>query len=183
MFPDYAALVWLAVVGLPANGPLGPLLPTAFEPLMMEAVKYHPPLQVALVSLAVYMYMEYLNLHIYRWILSFEKLEKLRSNRYTQQAVRYFGKKPFATTMAVAALPLPFWIVRCLAILQKYDVKRYMLATLIGRLPRLYAYAWVGEKLLLPRWVLAGIAVGGAVALVGWRLIRGKKILPSGLGE
>src|SRR5262245_10243386 len=45
LFPDYAALVWLAVVGLPANGPLGPILPTAFEPLMMEAVKYHPPIQ------------------------------------------------------------------------------------------------------------------------------------------
>src|SRR5262252_1329332 len=49
MFPDYAALVWLAVVGLPANGPLGPIIPTAFEPLMMEAVKYHTAMEVALV--------------------------------------------------------------------------------------------------------------------------------------
>lgn len=183
MFPDYAALVWLAVVGLPANGPLGPVLPTAFEPLMMEAVKYHPPIQVALVSLGVYMYMEYLNLHIYRWILSFKKLEKLRSNKYTQKAVHYFSKKPFVTTMVVASLPLPFWVVRCLAILRNYSVRRYMLATLIGRFPRLYVYAWVGEKLMLPRFVLVGIAVGGALALVIARLIKGKKVLPSELGE
>src|SRR5688572_30678387 len=113
-FPDYAALVWLAVVGLPANGPLGPILPTMFEPLMMEAVKYHPPIQVALVSLGVYMYMEYLNLHIYRWILSLKKLEKLRTNRWTQKGVEYFSRQPFLTTAIVAAMPLPFWIVRCL---------------------------------------------------------------------
>jgi hypothetical protein len=183
LFPDYAALVWLAVVGLPANGPLGPVLPTAFEPLMMEAVKYHPPIQVALVSLAVYMYMEYLNVHIYRWILSFKKLEKLRANKWTQRGVGYFSKKPFLTTMTVAALPLPFWVVRCLAILQGYPIKRFMLATLIGRFPRMYVYAWLGEKLMLPRFVLVGIAVGGALVLVAWRLIKGKKVLPTELGE
>jgi hypothetical protein len=183
LFPDYAALVWLAVVGLPANGPLGPILPTAFEPLMMEAVKYHPPIEVALVSLAVYMYMEYLNVHIYRWILSFKKLEKLRANRWTQKGVEYFSKKPFLTTMVVASLPLPFWVVRCLAILRGYELKRYMVATCLGRFPRLYVYAWVGEKLMLPRFVLVGIAVGGALVLIAWRVIKGKKVLPSELGE
>jgi hypothetical protein len=183
MFPNQAALVWLAVVGVPANGPLGPLLPTAFEPLMMEAVKYHTPLEVALVSLAVYMYMEYLNLHIYRWILSFKKLEKLRENKITQKAGEYFAMQPFATTMVVAALPLPFWVVRCLAILRNYEIERYMLATLIGRFPRLYLYAWLGEKLMLPRWILVSIAVGGALVLIVWRLLHGRKLVPSEVGE
>jgi hypothetical protein len=177
-FPDYAALVWLAVVGLPANGPLGPVLPTAFEPVMWEAAKYHPAIQVALVSLAVYMYMEYLNWHIYGWILSFQKLEKLRSNKWTQKGVKYFNRSPFLTISVWAVLPAPFWVCRCLALLGKYPVKRFLVATMIGRFPRMYLYAWLGERLRIPTPILIGIAVGGALVLVVWRLIKGRKVVP-----
>ncbi len=177
-FPDYSALVWLAVVGLPANGPLGPILPTAFEPVMWEAAKYHPAIDVALVSLVVYMYMEYLNWHIYQWILSFKKLEKLRTNRWTQKGMAYFAKYPFATIVVCAATPFPFWVCRCLAILRKYRTRNFMIATAIGRFPRMYVYAWLGEKLMIPRVYLVAFAVGGAAVLMLWRLSQGRKVLP-----
>ena len=37
LVPSSAVLVWFAVMSLPANGPLSPLIPVAFEPLIMEA--------------------------------------------------------------------------------------------------------------------------------------------------
>lgn len=181
-FPDYAALVWLAVVGLPANGPLGPVIPTAFEPLIMEAAKYHRPLEVTAVALAVYMYMEYLNWFIYRWVLSFKKLEKVRMSKWTQKGVDYFSRSPFLTIVVFAVTPFPFWIARCLAILNRYSIRRFMIATAIGRLPRLYLYAWLGEKLMVPSVALFGFAIGGALLLISWRLLKGKAVLPE-VGE
>ncbi len=56
LFPGSAPLVWLALVGVPANGPLSPILPTAFDPLIMEIGKYAPAVQVTLVAVGIYMY-------------------------------------------------------------------------------------------------------------------------------
>ena len=38
-FPRTIPLVWLAVLSIPANSPLSPIIPAAFEPLIMEAAK------------------------------------------------------------------------------------------------------------------------------------------------
>lgn len=176
--PEYTALVWLAVVGLPANGPLGPVLPTAFEPIIMVAAKYHPPVEVALVATASYMYMEFLNWHIYRWLLSLKKLRALKDKKWTKKGIEHFSRAPFLTTMVVAATPIPFWLVRCLSIMREYSFGRYMVATAIGRFPRMFMWAWLGEKLMVPSVALVGFAIGTAVLLAIWRFSRGKSVLP-----
>ena len=51
-----------------------------------------------------------------------------------------------------------------------------LVGTAIGRFPRLFVSAWLGEMLKLPTWVYVAIAVGGAVALIAWRVARGKPI-------
>ena len=176
-FPEQIPLVWLSIVGVPANSPLGPILPTAFEPFIMEAAKYHSPVSVTFVATGIYMYMEFVNWHVYKWVLERERFEKLPDHKWVDWGIRNFKKRPIITILFFAVSPLPFWIVRCLAILDKYPIKPFMLATAVGRWPRLFLYAWLGEKLLVPTPILLGIAFGTGILVITVRWLQGKKIL------
>jgi uncharacterized membrane protein YdjX (TVP38/TMEM64 family) len=177
LVPESAVLVWLAVFALPANSPLSPILPTAFEPLIMEATRYERALPVGLVALAAYMYTEYLNYHLYAFVLSSERFARLRERRWVRWGTERFSQAPFATVVIFAFTPLPFWVARCLAILHRYSFRSYMVATAVGRLPRFLAYAWLGAVLEAPSVVLLGVALGGGAAVIAWRLARGERVL------
>lgn len=176
-FPEQIPLVWLSIVGVPANSPLGPILPTAFEPFIMEAAKYHSPVSVTFVATAIYMYMEFVNWHVYKWVLERERFEKLPENKWVDWGIRNFQKRPITTIIFFAVTPLPFWIVRCLALLNKYPIRPFMIATAIGRWPRLFLYAWLGELLLVPTPILVGIAFGTGALVITVRWLQGKKLL------
>jgi hypothetical protein len=47
----------------------------------------------------------------------------------------------------------------------------------VGRFPRLYLYAWVGERLRVPTVLLLGVIVAGAAAVIATRLARGRRVL------
>ncbi len=179
LVPEATPLVWLVLFGIPANGPLSPVMPTAFEPLIMEAAKYNAPLVVGAVATSVYMYMEYLNFHLYRWVILRDRLAKYRNKGWVQRAVTAFGRWPFATIVVFAVTPLPFWVARILAILKRYSVPRFMAATAIGRLPRFVLYAWLGDVLHVPTWALLSVIAGGGVAVVAKRAVRGKPVFTS----
>jgi membrane protein YqaA with SNARE-associated domain len=175
--PESVVLVWLAVFAVPTNTPLSPIFPTAFEPLIMEATRYERALPVGLVALAAYMYTEYLNYHLYAFVLSSERFARLRGRRWVRWGTERFAQAPFATVVIFAFTPLPFWVARCLAILHQYPFRSYMVATAVGRLPRFLAYAWLGAVLQAPSVVLLGVALGGAAAVIAWRLARGERVL------
>lgn len=175
--PRSVVLVWLAVISLPANSPLSPILPASFEPVIMEAAKFEPALAVTVVALAAYMYTEYLNYHLYAWVLNWQRFSGLRGRRWVRWGVERFARAPYTTIVIFALTPLPFWIARCLSILHRYPLTRFMSATAVGRLPRIFAYAWLGAKLQVPGLVLLGVAVGSAAMVVAWRLARGQAVL------
>lgn len=177
LFPRLVPLVWLAVLAVPANSPLSPLLPTAFEPLIMEAAKYEKALWVTLVALGVYMYMEYLNWRFYGWVLNWHRFGALRERRWVRHSVAAFARAPFTTVVVFAFTPLPFWVARLLALLHRYPIRRFMAATAVGRLPRLYFYAWLGETLRVPTVILVALIFGTAAIVVAGRLVRGKRVL------
>ncbi|MFC1639729.1 VTT domain-containing protein [Gemmatimonadota bacterium] len=176
-FPRSIPLVWLAVLAIPANSPLSPIIPAAFEPLIMEAAKYEKAIWVTIVALIAYLYMEYLNWHAYAWVLSRRALKGFRETRLIQRSLRYFAYSPFWTVIFFAVTPLPFWAIRTLAILDGYPIRTFMLATAIGRFPRLLAYAWLGSIFRIPTLVLVGVIVGTAAAVILYRLLHGKKLL------
>jgi membrane protein YqaA with SNARE-associated domain len=177
LFPNSATLVWLSVLSLPANSPLSPLLPTAFEPLIMEAAKWEPVLSVTLVATAAYMYMEYVNWYVYAWVLGWERLAELRSRPSVRWGIRLFGRSPFWMVVVFAFTPLPFFVARALAILYRYPLPRFLLATLVGRAPRFLIYAWFGGALHVPTWILVTVIFGTAAVVIGSRLIRGVPLL------
>lgn len=181
--PQTAVLIAFGLISLPINGPLSPLLPTAWEPLIIETTNYYHPITVASVGFLVYMYMEYLNFYVYRWILARERLAALQQKPAVQRAVQLFGRHPFLAVFIFALTPLPFWAGRVLAIWRKYPVRPFMLATALGRYPRILAYAWLGHLLDPPRWLLIAVGAGIPLALIGQRLLRGQKLMddPTGL--
>ena len=177
VFPRLVPLVWLAVLAVPANSPLSPLIPIAYEPLIMEAAKYERPVWVTLVALGAYMYMEYLNWRFYGWVINWHRFGALRERRWVCHSVAWFARAPFTTVVVFAFTPLPFWVARLLALLHRYPIRRFMAATAVGRLPRLYLYAWLGQLLHVPTVILVAVIFGTATIVVAGRLVRGKPLL------
>jgi uncharacterized membrane protein YdjX (TVP38/TMEM64 family) len=153
------------------------VLPTAFEPLLMEAARYQTVPAVALTALGVALYAEFLNWHIYAWVLSWERLATVRDRPWVRRAVLWFARWRFGTVVTFAFTPLPFWVVRCVAILEGYDVRRFLLAAAIGRLPRYLLYAWAGAALQVPSVLLLVVALGTGVLVIAWRFWRGIPVL------
>jgi membrane protein YqaA with SNARE-associated domain len=177
LIPRSVTLVWLGVLSLPANSPLSPILPTAFEPLIMEAAKYEGAVLVTLVATAGYMYMEYVNWRVYAWVLSWDRLADLQSRRSVRWGIENFARAPFWTVVVFAFTPLPFFVIRALAILHRWSVRRFMVATIVGRMPRVFFYAWFGGLLRVPTWILVAVVVGATAGVVGGRLLRGEPVL------
>ncbi len=174
ILPKAIPLVWLTVVGLAVNSPLSPVFPTFFEPIIVQAGKYAPALWVAVVALGVCVYTEYLNWHVYRWVLGWKNLAPLRDRRWVQASVRGFARWPFVTVTIFAFTPLPFWVARCLAVLHEYPLRRYLWSTAIGRFPRYFAYAWLGAALQIHELLLLAFMVGGTlvVGTARWLSVR-----------
>jgi uncharacterized membrane protein YdjX (TVP38/TMEM64 family) len=177
LVPSSAPLVWLAILSVPANGPLSPIMPVTFEPLIMEVAKYSAPVWVALVGATAQAYAEVLNFYLYRWALTRERLRRFREHPWIKRSVNAFSRGPFVTTVVFAFTPLPFWVARILAVLDGYPFSRFLLASLVGRLPRIFFYAWLGGVLRLPTWALVALILGGPAAIVLWRLARHRPVL------
>jgi uncharacterized membrane protein YdjX (TVP38/TMEM64 family) len=176
-FPTTIPLIWLALVAIPANSPLSPVIPTAFEPMLMIAAKYASPIATATVATTAYMFTEFVNWHIYKWALNWDKLKSVSESKWVKWGMVNFAKAPFLVTVFFAFSPMPFWAVRGVAILQGYPIRSFMAATALGRFPRLFIYAWFGEVLLVPTPILVGIILGGAIVVIVPKLIKGKSLL------
>jgi len=177
LIPKSVTLVWLGVLSLPANSPLSPVLPTAFEPLIMEAAKYEGAIAVTLVATAGYMYMEYVNWRVYAWVLGWDRLADLQSRRSVRWGVDHFARAPFWTVVVFAFTPLPFFVARGLAILHRWPVWRFMIATAVGRMPRIFLYAWFGDLLQIPTWMLVAVVIVGSAGVILGRRVRGEPVL------
>jgi len=177
LVPGSVTLVWLAVLSLPSNSPLSPILPTMFEPVIIEAAKWEPVWAVTAVATAGYMYTEYINWHVYSWVLGWERLARFRSVPSVRWCIALFSHSPFWMVVICAVTPLPFWPARVLAIQYRYPLWRFMLATLVGRIPGFFVYAWLGDLVAVPTWILVAVIVVPAAAVIVTRLVRGVPLL------
>ncbi|MGH8699178.1 MAG: VTT domain-containing protein, partial [Burkholderiales bacterium] len=85
----------------------------------------------------------------------------LRERRAVRWSVALFRRAPFWATALIIFSPLPDTAVRLLAPLGSYPIDRFVLATAVGRFPRLLLIAGVGAIVTVPAWLL--LAVGGAL--------------------
>lgn len=168
------------------NGPFSALFPATFEPVLMLFGRLYPPLLVAVVATAGNLYVEFLNWHLYRKALEHEKAEAVRDSRIVRFLVRMFDRAPFLTVWICAWSLLPYWAVRIVAPLSDFPLRRYMWATFLGRLPKLWFFAALGTWIAISTEILAaltgaGVAIG--LAVWAWKRWRGREAagLPEGV--
>ena len=177
LFPAAGPLVGLELFTIWINGPYSMVFPATFEPVLMLFGRLYDPFLVAVVATAGNLYVEFLNYHLYRQVMGLEQAEPLRESRVVRFLVRLFDKAPFLTVWICAWSVLPYWAVRIVAPVSGYPVKRYMWATFLGRLPKLWFFAalgawWSVSTELLLAVTAAGVALG--FAIWGWKRWRGE---------
>jgi uncharacterized membrane protein YdjX (TVP38/TMEM64 family) len=173
-FPWAGALAGFFLITIWFNGPLAPFLPASYEPVLMLTGRLYPPLLIATLGVLGTLYVEHLNYHLYRHILHLEALSRVRESSAAQRVLRLFRRAPFFTIWLCSFTPLPYWVVRFLSPLAGYPVGRHLLATFIGRFPRLWFFAALGlywhiSAAALLTISFAAILAAVAVALTRWR--------------
>jgi uncharacterized membrane protein YdjX (TVP38/TMEM64 family) len=169
-WPGLAGLVGFFVISVVMNGPLSPLFPVFFEPVMFVAARVYPPVLVGLVATLGACYMEYLNYYLHRYAIFHPRLEGVRQSYWVRKCVELFALSPFWAIVLMAFTPLPYWPARILGPLTRYPIERYLLATFVGRFPEWWIYAAFGKWLPISTPVLLLGTLGFTVAflLIVW---------------
>jgi uncharacterized membrane protein YdjX (TVP38/TMEM64 family) len=168
-WPSVAGLLGFLCLTLFVSGPISVVLPAAFEPILMVAGRLYPPLIVALVAVAGNLYMDYVSYHVYGAALQHPRLERARNSRVVQRLLVLFQRQPFFAVWLCSWSPIPYWVVAALAPLSRYSMTKYLLATFLGRAPRVWFFAALGLMVpvatqTLVTCALAATAVGIAIA-------------------
>ncbi len=159
----FGGLVGFTLVTIWVNGPLGIFLPATYEPILMLFGRVYPPLLVGFVGILGVLYVEYLNYHLYGKLLHLEGFRVVRESRTVRRVVGLFRRAPFFTVWLCSWSPLPYWAVRILAPISRYPTRKYLLATFLGRFPRLWFFAALGVWWKVDTAVLAAISLGSIV--------------------
>lgn len=165
LFPESEELAVFAWLMFLTSGPFSTFLPSASEPILLAFGKLYPPLLLALLGVSAIALVEWLNYRVFGAVLLARRLEKVRSARVTRWVMRWFEILPFGTVVVAALTPIPFWLARCCAVIAHYPMPRFIVATAIGRFPRIWLIAAAGT--LLPVSSAAILTVGGVLVLVG----------------
>ncbi len=184
--PEIAGgLIGFLLVTLWVNGPLGIFMPATYEPILMLFGRVYPPLLIAIAGMLAILYVEFLNYHLYARVLRRDRFRAALENRAAQKVLTLFRRAPFFAIWLCSWSPLPFWSVRILASVTRYPVRRYLLATFLGRCPRLWFFAslgiwWNVEGEVLAVISLAAIAVAVAMGFRKRQRQTGALVLPGG---
>jgi uncharacterized membrane protein YdjX (TVP38/TMEM64 family) len=169
-WPWVAGLTGFFCLTLFVSGPISVVVPAMFEPMLMVAGRAYPPLLVAVVGMTGNLYMDYINYHVFGAAIHHRRLDKARNSRIVQSGLALFQRSPFLAVWVCSWSPIPYWIVSTLAPLSRYSMRKYLLATLLGRGPRVWFFASLGlvvpvSTQLLVTYVACAITVGVAVLL------------------
>jgi membrane protein YqaA with SNARE-associated domain len=146
-WPQLAGLIAFGMITIVMNGPISPLFPASYEPVLMLAGRTYPPLAVAVMATAGTLYMEYINYYLYRYAVFHPKFDRARESYWVRKSAELFDWSPFWAVIILAFTPLPYWVARILGPLTRYPIGKYLFATFLGRFPRLWLYAAFGAWL------------------------------------
>ena len=172
---ELAKLGPFVVTTLLVHGPWSPLFPAAFEPMLLAFGKLYPPLLIAVLGAALSVAMEWVNYRLYNWMSELKRLEALKARAVSGRLVKLFARQPFLVVWLFALSPAPDWGARILGVLAAYPIRRYLLAFLLGRIPKFWLLATIGEALpVSPRvMVVAAIVITVTLLSLGlWRHAR-----------
>jgi membrane protein YqaA with SNARE-associated domain len=161
--PDLSELSVFAWLMFLTSGPFSTFLPSASEPILMAFGKLYSPLLLAGIGVCAIALVEWLNYRVFGAVLLAKQMDRVRSAGVTRQLMAWFDVLPFATVVIASLTPLPFWLARCCAVITHYPMGRFILATAIGRFPRIWLIATIGA--LLPVTSATIVTVGAVIVL------------------
>lgn len=152
------------------------------EPMLLAAAKTQAPLLVAIAGTLGCIVAIVLDYALLGWLVNHRLVRReIDESAGFRWAQKYFGKAPFWVIVASALLPVPFWPAKILAIVTDYPRSRFSLALILGRLPRFYVWALLGQRFKVPTSVLASAWL--TLALMAgwgvWRTYRRNKARPT----
>jgi uncharacterized membrane protein YdjX (TVP38/TMEM64 family) len=152
--------------------PVLSILSLPLEPATMLIAKVCPPWEIALLGSLAAAFAAVFDYFFVRRVFRIEALDRLRARRLFSRAESMAKVAPFLTILLFGALPLPFVIVRVMMPITSYSLPKYVLATAIGRFPRIYALAAFGQLVDVPTWMLEAFLVGAVVLAALGALFR-----------
>lgn len=154
--PHLAGLFLLAAYCVPANS----ILPIPHEPGVLFVAGFYAPLAVALAATAGSVVASFVDYAVVETALQSPRVARARERGVIGWSIRTMRRAPFAIIVAFSLIPLlPISVIRALAPASGYPFGRYLLAGLIGRLPRFYALAYLGHAIAFPAWLLVAITL------------------------
>ncbi|MEP7326942.1 MAG: VTT domain-containing protein [Gemmatimonadota bacterium] len=172
LVPGAASFVVFLLVTVVVNGPLSPVLPATYEPLLIYFSLFLGPLTTALLGTAGVVFVEYLNYHLHQELLKTRTAQRVTGGRMVQRVVGLFSRRPAFTVWLCAWSPLPYWPVRLLSPMAGLPLSRHLMATALGRFPQYLAVIALGTQLHLSSKALIAIMVGSSLLALGVWLIR-----------
>jgi len=179
LMPWASELAVFCSLTLLANGPYSMFLPAAVEPMVMLVARLYPAWLIAGLASACAVTAEYADFRIFQGMLFSRPLAAARDSRAARLCVRLFERAPFLAVVVGALTPLPFWAVRISAVLARYPLRRFLVATAVGRLPRFLFYASLGTWLPISSRALA---LGAIVVTVVWAVAIALRSVPAPSG-
>ena len=135
---ELSAFFWYSI---PGNSFI--LLP--HEPGVLYAGTLYNPALVAIVGGLATIPASTIDYQLFKRALRLGFLAQVRRSRISNFATRAFSIQPWWTTVFFAFSPIPFYPVRIAAPLADYPATRYVVAVLVGRVPRYFLLAWGGD--------------------------------------
>ena len=161
--PDLAGVFLLGAYCIPANS----VVPIPHEPAILYFAKFYDPFWCALAGTIGSLIACYSDYAMVGAAMRHRALAKTRNSRLFQWSTKWMKRYPFLITVLFSFTPLPIAVVRILAPAVEYNVRRYMLAQIVGRFPRFYILAWIGHTVMIPTWIIIAL---GIVLLAGFFL-------------
>jgi membrane protein YqaA with SNARE-associated domain len=131
------------------------LIPLPTPPYVIGMGKVFYPGIVALVGALGNCIAAFVEYHFITWVFSKTELqEKIVGNRVFQKFARFFQRAAFACLVFTGFSAVPFEPFRFAAILIHYPMLKYLLSVFIGRFPRYYLVAMIGDIYQIPDYYL-----------------------------
>ncbi len=154
--PSLTGLWLLGLYCIPSNS----ILPIPHEPGVLYVARFYSPLEITLAATTASAVVAIADYALVEAAMRHPRVQGARDARLMRWAVRWMTRFPFAIIVAFSLVPvLPISVIRALAPFSGYPLRRYIAAIVVGRLPRFYLLAWLGQAILIPGWVLLLVTV------------------------
>lgn len=154
--PAHSGLFLFGIYAIPSNS----ILPVPHEPGLLFFAKYYEPLLIAVAGTLGTAIAAFADYGVVERALKHPKINGAREAKLYKWSVRWLMRFPFLTISLFAFTPLPIYVVRVLAPASGYPVGRYVIAIMVGRLPRFFIVAWIGHMFKFPTWSLIALFFG-----------------------